>query len=79
MHISVIGLGYVGLVTAACAADWENEVVGFDADPDRQAALRAGRVPFTSRVSTSSSPKASRRVASRSAATRRPRSAGPIS
>jgi UDPglucose 6-dehydrogenase len=46
MHISVIGLGYVGLVTAACAADWENEVVGFDADPDRQAALRAGRVPF---------------------------------
>src|SRR5689334_1330907 len=46
MRISVVGLGYVGLVTAACAAAWDNDVIGLDADPDRSDALRAGHVPF---------------------------------
>jgi UDPglucose 6-dehydrogenase len=46
MRITVVGLGYVGLVTAACAAAWDNDVIGLDADPDRADALRAGQVPF---------------------------------
>jgi UDPglucose 6-dehydrogenase len=46
MRITVIGLGYVGLVTAACVADWGNDVVGVDADPSRLDALRDGRLPF---------------------------------
>jgi UDPglucose 6-dehydrogenase len=46
MRISVVGLGYVGLVTAACAAAWDNDVIGLDADPDRADALRGGQVPF---------------------------------
>lgn len=46
MRISVLGLGYVGLVTAGCAAEWGNDVVGMDASLDRVASLKAGRVPF---------------------------------
>jgi len=46
MRISVLGLGYVGLVTAACAADMDNDVIGMDANPERIASLKAGRVPF---------------------------------
>jgi UDPglucose 6-dehydrogenase len=46
MRIAVIGLGYVGLVTGACVADWGNDVVGVDADPNRLDALREGRMPF---------------------------------
>jgi UDPglucose 6-dehydrogenase len=46
MRISVVGLGYVGLVTAACAAAWNHDVIGLDADPDRADALRDGQVPF---------------------------------
>jgi len=46
MRVCVVGLGYVGLVTAACAADWGHDVVGVDADPVRVGAIRAGRVPF---------------------------------
>ncbi len=46
MRVTVVGLGYVGLVTAACLADWEHEVIGVDADPGRLGALREGRMPF---------------------------------
>ena len=46
MRVAVVGLGYVGLVTAACLADWEHDVIGIDADPARVGALREGSVPF---------------------------------
>ena len=46
MRVAVVGLGYVGLVTAACLAEWDHLVVGVDADPKRLGALREGRMPF---------------------------------
>src|SRR6476659_1632517 len=46
MRVTVVGLGYVGLVTSACLAEWGHQVVGVDADPRRLGSLREGRVPF---------------------------------
>jgi UDPglucose 6-dehydrogenase len=46
MRAVVVGLGYVGLVTATCLAEWDHDVAGYDADPARVAALRSGRIPF---------------------------------
>jgi UDPglucose 6-dehydrogenase len=44
--VGVIGVGYVGLVTAACFADLGHEVVCLDIKPERIDALRAGTVPI---------------------------------
>lgn len=46
MRVAVVGLGYVGLVTAACLAEWGNQVVGIEADQRRLADLLGGRLPF---------------------------------
>ena len=46
LNITVIGLGYVGLVTAACLAEWGHRVTGVDADETRLTALRGGNTPF---------------------------------
>ena len=46
MRISVIGCGYVGLVTGACLAEAGHEVVCTDVDSERISALKAGRVPI---------------------------------
>ncbi len=46
MRVTVVGLGYVGLVTSACLAEWDHDVIGVDADPRRLGALREGRMPF---------------------------------
>lgn len=46
MRISVIGLGYVGLVTSAGFAEWGHDVVGVEASPEKLHALKRGRVPF---------------------------------
>lgn len=46
MKISVIGAGYVGLVTAACLADVGNDVVCLDVDEQRIAKLREGVSPI---------------------------------
>jgi UDPglucose 6-dehydrogenase len=46
MRVGVVGVGHVGLVTAACMADLGHEVVGMDDDARKVDALRAGRVPF---------------------------------
>jgi UDPglucose 6-dehydrogenase len=46
MNVTVIGAGYVGLVTAACLADVGNEVMCLDVDPRRIDALAAGQLPI---------------------------------
>ncbi|MGI9310312.1 MAG: UDP-glucose dehydrogenase family protein, partial [bacterium] len=46
MNITVVGAGYVGLVTAACLAEMGNAVCCVDRDEDKIAALRDGRVPI---------------------------------
>ena len=46
MLVSVIGVGHVGLVTAACMADLGHDVVGFDVDGQKIELLRTGAVPF---------------------------------
>jgi UDPglucose 6-dehydrogenase len=46
MKLSVIGTGYVGLVTAACLADLGHHVIGVDRDGQRIALLTESRIPF---------------------------------
>ena len=44
--IGVIGVGYVGLVTAACFADLGHTVICRDIDPEKVAMLQRGGVPI---------------------------------
>ncbi len=44
-RVGVVGLGYVGLTTAAAFAARGRTVVGYDSDPARRAVVRAGRAP----------------------------------
>jgi len=46
MRVSVIGCGYVGLVTGACLAEAGHQVICTDNDPERIAVLKAGVVPI---------------------------------
>lgn len=46
MRITVVGLGYVGLVTAACLAEWKHEVHGIEVDPKKLHDLQHNRLPF---------------------------------
>jgi UDPglucose 6-dehydrogenase len=46
LRLSVIGCGYVGLVTGACLAEAGHEVVCTDIDRERIATLNAGGVPI---------------------------------
>lgn len=46
MKISVVGSGYVGLVSGACLADTGNDVLCLDVDERKIAMLRAGGVPI---------------------------------
>ena len=46
MKVTVIGSGYVGLVTAACLADLGNDVFCLDIDAAKVAALRQGVMPI---------------------------------
>jgi UDPglucose 6-dehydrogenase len=45
-RISVIGAGYVGLVTSACLADLGHTVTCVEIDPERLAQLKQGQVPI---------------------------------
>ncbi|NLB00664.1 MAG: UDP-glucose/GDP-mannose dehydrogenase family protein [Methanomicrobiales archaeon] len=46
MKISIIGCGYVGAVTGACFAALGHEIVFVDLDPDKIAAITAGKSPI---------------------------------
>lgn len=46
MNITVIGSGYVGLVSGACLADLGNNVVCLDVDPKKIEMLQSGHVPI---------------------------------
>ena len=46
MKIAIIGSGYVGLVAAACFAEFGHDVICVDNDEKKLAALQAGEVPI---------------------------------
>ena len=46
MRITMIGAGYVGLVSGACLADFGHSVTCVDKDKRKMAALRAGQMPI---------------------------------
>ncbi len=46
MKVTVIGTGYVGLVTGACIADMGNEVVCFDINEGKIQRLNEGEIPI---------------------------------
>jgi UDPglucose 6-dehydrogenase len=46
MNITVIGTGYVGLVTGTCLADIGNDVLCLDVDPAKIDMLNSGKVPI---------------------------------
>ncbi len=45
-NLTVVGMGYVGLVTGACFADLGNDVVGLDTDERRIKGLDDGKLPI---------------------------------
>jgi GDP-mannose 6-dehydrogenase len=45
MRLAVLGLGYVGSVSAACLSELGHSVIGVDVNPDKAAQIRAGRSP----------------------------------
>ncbi len=46
MHITIIGTGYVGLVSGTCFAETGNQVVCIDIDKEKVAQLQAGKTPI---------------------------------
>ena len=46
MHIGIVGLGYVGAVSAACLAEMGHQVDGFEHDEVKLARFRTGVSPF---------------------------------
>ena len=49
MRISMIGSGYVGLVSAACFAEIGHDVISVDNDHEKIAMLERGEVPIHER------------------------------
>ena len=46
MNVTIVGTGYVGLVTGACLAELGNHVFCLDLDASKIEMLRAGRLPI---------------------------------
>jgi UDPglucose 6-dehydrogenase len=46
MHVTMIGAGYVGLVSGACFADFGHDVTCIDKDAQKVAALNRGEIPI---------------------------------
>ncbi len=46
MHITVIGTGYVGLVTGTCFAEFGVDVICVDKDPSKIDELKQGKIPI---------------------------------
>ncbi len=46
MKVTVVGTGYVGLVSGACLAEMGNDVLCLDVDPAKIALLKAGGIPI---------------------------------
>ena len=46
MKVTLVGSGYVGLVTGACLAEKGHEVVGVDSDKEKIGLLQAGKIPI---------------------------------
>ncbi len=46
MRITMIGSGYVGLVSGACLADFGHDVICVDKDEGKIAALKNGQIPI---------------------------------
>ena len=46
MNITVIGTGYVGLVSGVCYAEIGNQVICVDKDPRKIEMLNAGEIPI---------------------------------
>ena len=46
MKVTVIGLGYLGATHAVAMAELGHQVIGIEADPQKLAALQAGKLPF---------------------------------
>ena len=46
MRVTMVGAGYVGLVSGACLAEFGHEVICVDRDAKRLAMLREGRMPI---------------------------------
>jgi GDP-mannose 6-dehydrogenase len=47
MQVAIVGLGYVGAVTAACLASLGRNVIGVDSDPVKSEAIAAGQSPIS--------------------------------
>jgi UDPglucose 6-dehydrogenase len=45
-NICVVGVGYVGIITAACFADLGNKVIALDIDQEKIAGLKKGKMPI---------------------------------
>ena len=46
MKITVVGTGYVGLVTGTCLAETGNDVLCIDIDADKVEKMKQGTVPI---------------------------------
>jgi UDPglucose 6-dehydrogenase len=46
VKVTIVGLGHVGLTSAACLAHVGHDVVGIDEDPDKLAVIARGESPF---------------------------------
>ena len=46
MRITIVGAGYVGLVSGACFADFGHQVTCVDKDASKISALQRGKIPI---------------------------------